>query len=109
MTSYRPDRPAGVPPEVYARNLRLIELDRLVPSYQLPLVPERLAAITAAIRNGEALDAIVVRPWRDDCFLIVGGHHRVAASRDLGFSHIPALVEAVWRPPSSSRCGLRLG
>jgi ParB-like nuclease domain len=64
-----------------------------IPYYMLMLDRVRVAESRP---DGEALDAIVVRPWRDDCFRIVGGHHRVAASRDLGFSHIPALVETVW-------------
>lgn len=95
MSAYRPCRPAGIPPAVYAANLRLLDLNVLVPSNQIPLVPARFAAITAAIRAGHALDAIAVRPLPDGRYLIVGGHHRVAASRNLGLTHIPAIVEVL--------------
>jgi ParB-like chromosome segregation protein Spo0J len=53
-----------------------------------------LAAVLAAIRSGQTLPSIDVRPLPDERFLIVHGHHRAEASRALGLPLVPAKLAA---------------
>lgn len=73
----------------------LVELDLLVPlRSDVPDVAQ-VVAIVDLIQRGVPLPPIWIRPQRDDGrFLMIEGRHRLAASRKLGFTHIPALVTA---------------
>jgi hypothetical protein len=51
----------------------------------------RLGSVLAAMREGNPLPPIEVRAWRGQ-YYVFDGHHRVAAARALGSSHIVAHV-----------------
>jgi ParB family chromosome partitioning protein len=57
--------------------------------------PEELAELAASIKAQGLLQPIVVRPAEDGSYQLIAGERRLRASRDLGQTHIRALIRTV--------------
>lgn len=86
----------GRAPSDHVSRVQDVPLDQIEPS-ERTLDEPTVRAIMQAIRQGEALPAIVVEfshdlPDARDGVTVIDGHHRLEAAKRLGLTHIPALV-----------------
>lgn len=80
------------------RETEYIPIDRLLPFDKHPFrpyTPEKLAELAESIKNNELFVPIIVRKMGMDCYQILAGHNRVAATKLLGIKTIRAEIKDV--------------
>lgn len=74
-------------------NVADVEVSRCVALRRNPqfVSPHQMEALKASIERDGFLAPVLLRPMGDD-YEVVSGNHRVMAARELGMTHVPALV-----------------
>ena len=75
--------------------IKNIQLDQLVESVSNPnsMDPEKYALLVQAIREVGFVQPVLVRPQRvGSKHIIIDGHHRVRAARELGMKYVPCVI-----------------
>jgi 2'-5' RNA ligase len=69
---------------------------------------EKYDAVLQKMKDGVALDPIrIARPDSVGKFVIIDGIHRIAASKELGYTHVPALInDWITTPPHQTKISL---
>ena len=80
-------------------DVALIPLDKLIPfknhPFQLYEGQRKTDMVESTRANNGVYTPIIVRPLDDGDYEILSGHNRVEASREVGLTHIPAVIRTV--------------
>jgi ParB family chromosome partitioning protein len=93
------------PEKLTLNNSGTVTLSRLIPLSKItvqgefknlfPLIPDNLAKITARMRESKYDNSQPVHLWdKDGTLVLIDGHHRLLAAREVGMGEIPSYIHS---------------